>query len=122
MPHKRILIIDSSREVADKSRNLLEREKFEVEIVLSAALALNIIRERSMSLIVIDLDLEDMSGIHAVKAIRKVDKYVPMIAVHSQDSEEVTDALYLINEITFLKKPVEFEDIFVKIGEFLVDR
>ena len=119
MPHQRILIIDSSREIADKSRNLLEREKFEVEIVLSVELALNIVKERKMNLIIIDLDVEDMQGIEAVKSMRRKDPEAPIIAVHSQDTEEVADALYLVDDMTYLKKPVEFEDIFVKIGEIL---
>lgn len=119
MPHQRILIIDSSREIADKSRNLLEREKFEVEIVLSADLAMHIIQERKMNLIIIDLDIEDMPGVEAVKIIRKKDVAVPVIAVHSQDPEEVADDLYLVENVTYLKKPVEFEDIFVQIGEIL---
>lgn len=119
VPHQRVLILEPSRELADKSRNLLERERYEVEIVLNLKSAENIIRERRMSLIIVDLDLEEISGVEAVKRIRRLDKTVPIIAIHSQDSEEVSEALYLIENISYLKKPVEFEDIFERIKEIL---
>ncbi len=119
VPHKRVLIVDQSREIADKCRNLLERERFEVEIALSAEVAFNILEERAMNLVIIDIDLGEKDGIEVVKQIRRVYQQLPIIVVHDRDPEKVEDDLFLVNNVRFLKKPVEFEDIFDQICEFI---
>ena len=90
-----------------------------MEIALTPQVAFEILKERAMNLVVIDIELEEEDGIEVVKRIRREYRELPMIVVHDRDPEEVEDELYLVDSVRFLKKPVEFEDIFDQICEFI---
>ena len=76
MPKKQILIIDDNQAVRFYFKRLLTREGYEVVEASRARDALNILREASFDLALLDLKLPDISGDQLLKQLK--DKYPAM--------------------------------------------
>ncbi len=66
-----ILVVDDEKEIAELVRFYLENEGYSVIKAYNSADALNIIRQNSISLALLDIMLPDMSGFDLCRAIRE---------------------------------------------------
>src|SRR5512147_2554313 len=75
-----ILIVDDEIGVRECLRMLL-KPYYDIYTAQDAEAALNIIKERKIHLITLDLNMPKLSGIETLRAIRKIDGEVPVIII-----------------------------------------
>ncbi len=88
------LIVDDELEVADILASLLE-DDFDCKVFVSAHEALDHLRSNSFGLVITDLEMPGMSGIHFVKELRSFNKDVCILVSTGHESEhpKVQEAL-----------------------------
>jgi CheY-like chemotaxis protein len=76
----RILIIDDDESVRTASKKILEANGFDVVAVADGASGVNAIGDQQFDLVIVDLFMPGMNGLDTTKAIRKLNRLVPIIA------------------------------------------
>lgn len=117
----RILIVDDEKNIRALFRDELEDEGYEVEIAGSGREALDKVAAQLPDLVVLDIRMEDMTGLEVLAELRK--KYsheqLPVImctAVRGlQDDFTIWDA----HVSDYITKPVDLEELKSKIKRIL---
>ncbi len=90
MPAKKILVVDDEKKIVDIVKAYLEKEGYQVIFAYDGKTALEIAKNQSPDLIVLDLMLPEVSGWDVCRALRKTSE-VPIIMLTAR--EEVSDKI-----------------------------
>ena len=104
--HRRILVVDDDRDMAELIRHHLEEEGFEVTLAFSGEDALWLAREFKPDLITLDVRLGDMDGFEVLERLKKDDEtaHIPVVIVSVVAEEEKGFAL---GAADYVVKPFE---------------
>lgn len=116
---KRILVVDDEKNIRTLFRDELEEDGYEVETAGSGQEALDKVHQRTPDLIVLDIRMEDMTGLEVLEQIRKTNETLPVImctAVRGlQDDFTVWDS----KVSDYITKPVDLDILKDKIKKAL---
>jgi diguanylate cyclase (GGDEF)-like protein/PAS domain S-box-containing protein len=117
-PMDRVLIVDDNEMNRDMLGRRLERKGYQVDMAASAHELMARIKRESIDLVLLDIEMPDISGLEALQQIREL--YTPialpviMVTARSQ-SEDVVKALGM-GANDYLTKPVDFAVALARIG------
>lgn len=116
--HK-ILIIEDDFMIAESTRTLLEYHQFEVEWVNNGIDGLVKLNQSQFDIILLDLGLPMMDGMHVLKKIRLLNPTLPVLIVSARD--QLHNRVNGLNEGAddYLIKPYEFEELLARIKALL---
>jgi DNA-binding response OmpR family regulator len=84
------LVVDDEAPLADLLRSYLEREGFEVETAGDGETAVELARDRTPDVIVLDLMLPGIDGIEACRRIRSFsDAYILMLTARAEEVDKI---------------------------------
>lgn len=84
----RVLVVDDERSVLSFVGPLLEREGFTATLVDSGTAAVASVLDARPDLVLLDVNLPDVSGLDVCRAIRRQPGYVPVIMLTGLDTRE----------------------------------
>ena len=113
-----ILIVDDELGVRVSLRILL-KPYYDIYTAPDGEAALNIIRERKIHLITLDLNMPKLSGIETLRAIRKIDGKVPVIIITGYGTQKDAEEALLYGVKDFIAKPFNTSKIITVINEIL---
>ncbi|MGI8906668.1 MAG: response regulator [Candidatus Sumerlaeaceae bacterium] len=117
----RILVVDDEKNIRALFRDELEEEGYEVDMAGSGGEALEKISAQLPDLVVLDIRMEDMTGLEVLEQVRKTYSHekLPVImctAVRGlQDDFTIWDA----HVSDYITKPVDLEELKAKIKRIL---
>jgi DNA-binding response OmpR family regulator len=86
----RALVVEDEKPFAQLVRSYLEREGFEVDTAADGETAVELARERSPDVIVLDLMLPGIDGVEACRRIRAFsDAYVVMLTARAEEADKI---------------------------------
>jgi DNA-binding response OmpR family regulator len=94
-PPRVLLLVEDNPGDAQLVNEMLgevERERYEVVHVPLMALALEALRSKDVDVVVLDLRLPDCEGIATVKAVRDIEREVPIVVLTGSDDEKLAMA------------------------------
>lgn len=116
---KRILVVDDEKNIRTLFRDELEEDGYEVETAGSGTEALEKVELRAPDLMVLDIRMEDMTGLEVLEEVRKKHDTLPVImctAVRGlQDDFTVWDS----KVSDYITKPVDLDVLKEKIKKAL---
>lgn len=116
---KRILVVDDEKNIRALFRDELEEAGFEVDTAGSGQEALAMVAKQAPDLIVLDIRMEDMTGLEVLEQVRRNHDKLPVImctAVRGlQDDFTVWDS----KVSDYITKPVDLDDLKEKIRNAL---
>ncbi len=117
----RVLVADDVSENRELIAELLSPVGFEVREAANGAEALEIFRDWSPHIILMDLRMPIMNGYEAIKQLRTTDagRIIPIIALTASAFEDTQKQVMKIGVNTFLRKPFQSEELFAEIGKLL---
>ena len=79
--------------------------------------------DHNPDLILIDLDLPDMSGFEVTMHLRELGDFrrTPIIAITSQDNDEYRSLARVAEMSSYLQKPINVEQLYAKIEQYMGD-
>ena len=102
-------------------RHILQRRFKNVDCVASGREALEAVARKHYDLILMDLQMPDMSGLEATAIIRGLDDYakVPILALTASCSDQVREQCRAIGMQAFLSKPIDATELWSAVSRYL---
>lgn len=123
---KRILLVEDNLINQRVARMILQKLGLQVSVASNGEKALQLLREQSFDLILMDIQMPGMDGFDTTRAIRSgnlqaVDKKIPIIAMtaHSQEQDRKNCIDSGMND--YLSKPVNPKDLRDRLKHWLAD-
>lgn len=113
-----VLIIEDEIKVAETIKAYMEKNGFNAYFSILGSAALNILNEKNINLIILDLMLPDMSGEEICKTIRKTSD-VPIIVLTAKSSEDSKVNALNIGADDYLIKPFSPRELTARVKALL---
>jgi DNA-binding NtrC family response regulator len=122
MNNTRILVVDDDQDMLDLAEYHLKAQGYQTVGAQTGERGVELFKENNFDVVLIDLQLPDISGIEVVKRLKELspETEIIMISGHSSVSKavEATKA----GAFYFVEKPVEFEELMLLIEKALEHR
>ena len=113
----RLLLIDDEKDFVNIVAKRLIRRHMDVAKVFSGAQAIRLLRDRQFDVAVLDLKMEDMSGIEVLKMLKIMAPRLAVIMLTGHGSAEAAEQGIKLGAFDYLTKPCDLEDLVEKIME-----
>ncbi|MBP1916616.1 DNA-binding response OmpR family regulator [Lederbergia galactosidilyticus] len=111
----KILIVEDEEKIARLLEIELTYEGYETGKALDGLEGLEMIREQSWDLVLLDVMLPSLSGIEVLRRIRAHDQKMPVILLTAKDSVEDKVSGLDLGANDYLTKPFQIEELFARI-------
>jgi DNA-binding response OmpR family regulator len=115
-----LLIVDDEQRFADMLAKRLNLRGCECEVCYSGRKALDILKHKKFSLVILDLHLPDLYGSEVLRRIKKISAEIPVIILTGHGTEKDRQECLKIGAFDFMQKPLVIEKlmaILAQIGE-----
>jgi two-component system nitrogen regulation response regulator NtrX len=109
MVHSAILIVDDEKGVQTSIQGILEDAGFESEAVSSGEEALELLLKREFPVVLLDIWLPGMDGLHALSKIRQLKPETTVIIISGHGSIETAVRATKLGAFDFIEKPLSLE-------------
>ncbi len=114
----KILVVDDEKGILEVLAAYFEKEGWEILFASNGIEALNIVKEQSPNLIVLDLMLPDISGEDVCRLVRK-DSNIPIIMLTAKSSEDDLINGIVIGADDYVTKPFSPREVVVRVKALL---
>jgi DNA-binding response OmpR family regulator len=110
MPPK-VLVVDDDERVLALHARILARDGFEVETARNGETAIAALHERTFDVVLSDVEMPGMSGIHLIDEVRRHDIDVPIIVITGAPTMETAIQALDRGALRYLTKPAGADDL-----------
>ena len=108
MARDTIVVVDDDPLVANFiAGKLLPRLGYDTKVANDGRSALELVKRNHISLMLLDLELPDMSGLDLLRQLVREGHYVPTIMITGQGSEQVAVEAFRLGVQDYLSKPID---------------
>ncbi|HEV2473398.1 MAG TPA: HD domain-containing phosphohydrolase, partial [Chthonomonadales bacterium] len=118
----RILVVDDEAHVRSMIGATLERQGYQIELAVSGAVAVEIMRRKSFDLVLTDIVMQDGNGIALLESIRAQQPHVPVVMVSAIHDISVAIDSMRRGAYDYLLKPFEREHLIATVQRALEHR
>jgi len=115
----RVLVIDDEEIVHLSLRRVLEKRGFDVGCTLSATRGLALTREQGWDLIIADLMMPELDGIHLLRTLAERGNRTPIVIITAYPTVETAVRAIRLGAVDFLPKPFTNQEILGAIDRAL---
>ncbi len=123
----KILLVDDNPVNRDLATRLLEKKGHEITPAENGKQAVDLFLEGVFDVILMDLEMPDISGIEAARQIRAKEKassietpaYTPIIAMTAHDEETERTACLVVGMDGFITKPINIKTLTQTIQDII---
>ena len=119
MPDKRILIVDDEPDIAEVLSDRLTACGFDVQITHSAKSCYTAVAEHPPDLILLDIQMPEISGLDALVELKKTHPQLPVLMVSASTAKGVMEEPEKLGAEGYVLKPFEPKDLMDKIHGIL---
>ncbi|HLF15062.1 MAG TPA: sigma-54 dependent transcriptional regulator [Bacteroidota bacterium] len=117
-----ILIVDDEQIIRESASFILRKEGFTVEEAPNGRAAYEMCIERAFDLVITDLEMPEMKGIELLAKIRELSPQTIVIIITAYGSLETAISALRMGASDYLLKPIEFDELTMKIRRLLEHR
>ncbi|OQY72394.1 MAG: hypothetical protein B6D44_10230 [Ignavibacteriales bacterium UTCHB2] len=114
-----ILIVDDDETMCKLLCEQLKEEKFKAEFVLDGSDAVNIIKKKEFSLVILDQNMRIMNGDKALAEIKKYDSTLPVIMLSAQTDPAIIVKCIKLGADDYFPKPYEYDELIDSIIKYI---
>ncbi len=119
----KILIIDDNEAVLNYLRILIiQSGKYEVETLQDSTLAPKLLEEQKFDVLLLDMDMPEVSGLDILKIIRKKKINISTIVLTGVEDIDLAITAMKLNTYDYLLKPVEEDRLFEVIASAIQEK
>ncbi|MGM0442328.1 MAG: response regulator, partial [Elusimicrobiota bacterium] len=118
---KHILLVDDDDDFREPAARLLEDFNYRVATAATGAETLTELENDSFDLVILDIDLPDISGMNILKAIRskKKTKNLKVLMLSAMGKMGVVDKGFNYGADDYMIKPVDVDKLKLKISKLI---
>ncbi len=117
-----LLITDDDRDFRDSLAEALARRGFGLLLASDGCEALEIIRDQTVHLMLVDMHMPRLSGLETLASLRKLQIPTPCILMSAALDDRIVDEAEQLSTATVLAKPFSLQTITKAIRHILFDR
>lgn len=117
--HKRILVIEDERHIAEGIRLNLELQDYEVQIAETGTAGISTWRQWQPDLVVLDIMLPGVDGISVLKRIRLEDERLPVLILSAKNAPEDRIKGLALGVDDYLSKPFNLDEFLLRVERLL---
>jgi CheY-like chemotaxis protein len=116
-----VLIVEDEPSIAETTRYLLEASGYEVETAATGTQALALVRERRPRLVLLDVELPDLSGIEICSAIRNDPELrsTRVVFLTTHDMTHISSTAPGLEPDGHLRKPLDIDLLLDTVAGFV---
>ncbi len=114
-----ILIVDDDPDICQYMKTLLESTGYDVAVVSESTKALNLIKESTFHILIIDLMMPNMDGIELIGKIRKHDSDVAIIISTGYPSVDTAIDAMKLKVSDYVRKPFDVDEFRQTVADVL---
>jgi len=122
LENKRVLIVEDNKINQMITKKILEKNKMNCMVADNGIDAIEIVKQNTFDVILMDIHMPGISGIEATQRIREYDNELPIIALTAVTIDENLDEFYRAGFNEIIPKPFKTEEFFEKIYRTLQGR
>ena len=107
----KLLIVDDESDICEFARNFFKKRKIDVSVASGGRQALELIAKENPDLILLDVRMEEMTGIEVLRELRKSKPSVKVIMVSGVEDEETIKEAKALGVIGYIHKPFILEEL-----------
>ena len=107
----KLLIVDDESDIREFARNFFKKRGIEVFVAVGGRKAIEIVIAEKPDLILMDVRMEEMTGIEALRELRKSNPSVKVIMVSGVEDEETIKEANALGVIGYVHKPLILEEL-----------
>jgi DNA-binding response OmpR family regulator len=115
MTGMRLLLIDDETEFTETLAERLQIRGFETELASDGERGLALIREKSFDGVILDMKMPGLSGIDALKAIKREKPDLPVLLLTGQGSAQDGEEGKKMGADDYLIKPIKIDEFIGKV-------
>lgn len=116
---KKILIVDDEKNIRALFRDELEEEGYDIITADGGKEALEKIESDTPDLVILDIRMEDMTGIEVLEQIRRTNETLPVIMCTAVRGLKDDFTIWDSKVSDYITKPVDLEDLKAKVKKAL---
>jgi DNA-binding response OmpR family regulator len=116
---KKILVVDDEKNIRRLFADELQEDGYEVDTAGSGCEALEKIEAAAPDLLILDIRMDDMTGIEVLEEVRKKHKSLPVIMCTAVRGLKDDFTIWEAKVSDYITKPVDLEDLKEKIKKAL---
>lgn len=118
----KVLIVEDNEHLREILSSVLQYSGYTVSVAATGNQAIEKAVLTEPNVILLDLDLPDISGVDAARAIKKNPQsaHIPIIACSALSGAEWKEQALRAGMVDYLQKPIPFAVIKAKIEEFIL--
>ena len=122
MNEETIFVVDDNREIANFwVRKLLPSLGYKTLVAYDGKTALKMLKANPVSLLIVDLELPDMTGLDILKEVNQNGQSIPAIMITAHGSEQVVVDAFHHGAQDYLVKPVNEDQLRITIDRVLTE-
>ena len=119
MKDLRILVIDDNVSFGASLEQALHSQGYlNVNTASDPWQALELVRKEHPGLVLLDMYLPGMDGLHLMTAIHKIDKNIPVMMLTCESDEECRNVAGSLGAVDYHVKPLQLASLFASVNRF----
>ena len=107
----KLLIVDDEIDIREFAKNFFKKRNFIVQTAEGGRQALDIIEKEHPDLVLLDVRMEEMTGIEVLKNLRGKNDQTKVIMVSGAEEEEIVKSANEFGVKGFIHKPLVLEEL-----------
>ena len=107
----KLLIVDDESDIREFARNFFKKRGIDVLTSSSGREALELIAQNSPQLVLLDVRMEEMTGIEVLRELRQKDNRTRVIMVTGVEDEDVIKEANALGVVSYIHKPLILEEL-----------
>ena len=107
----KLLIVDDETDIREFAKNFFKKRRIEVFTAAGGNDAISLINSQSPDLVLLDVRMEEMTGIEVLRKIREKNSTVKVIMVTGVEEEETINAAKTLGVTGYIHKPLILEEL-----------
>ena len=116
---RRVLIVDDEKGIREALKQVLEYEEIEVQTCASGHEALRVYPEFRPHLVFLDVKMEGMDGLEALKRLRELDPRAQVVMISGHGTIQTAVEATQLGAYDFLEKPLDTDRILLTLRNAL---
>ncbi len=110
-----ILVIDDERSIRNTLKDILEYEKYEVEIAENGPEGLDIIKNKNVDLVLCDIKMPQMDGMEVLDEIKKYNQDIQVVMISGHGDIDTAVEAIKKGAFDFIQKPVDLNRLLISV-------
>ena len=107
----KLLIVDDESDIREFARNFFKKRKIDVFVASGGRQALEIVSKENPDLVLLDIRMEEITGVETLKELRKTNQTTKVIMVSGVEDEETIKETKTLGVIGYIHKPFILEEL-----------